>query len=178
MLGGIYLRKIKIIPYISLGGVLTALSILLQAAPVFLPGVGLIISPFSTLSIAVAAVFNIGLGISVFITSSLFLIFVSPQEAMILLFTTGTLGVVLGSLLYRKTARITILMSALGLSIGMIILTYMITIPGFESLSGVLRFPYILFSYILFSLLYSFIWYLFFRKFIDHLIKIKLLEKP
>lgn len=49
------MSKNNIVKYISLGGVLTSITVLLQSAPIFLPAVGLIISPLSTLPVAVAS---------------------------------------------------------------------------------------------------------------------------
>ena len=88
--------------FISIGGILTTITVIFQSAPVFLPAIGLLFSPLSTLPIAIAAFYNISLGITVFFSSALILTLVNVQEAIILLFTTGLLGIVIGTLLYRK----------------------------------------------------------------------------
>ena len=92
----------KIGRFICLGGILTAIAVLFQSAPVFLPAIGFALSPLSTLPIAIAAVSNISLGLTVFISSALILVIVDVQETIILLFTTGLLGIVMGTFLFRN----------------------------------------------------------------------------
>lgn len=166
------------IQIISLGGLLAAFTVLLQAAPVLLPAFGMAISPLSTLPIALASILNIFLGITVLFSSAFILLLLSPQEAMILLCTTGLLGVVLGALIYRRGKLISVLASAMALSIGMIFLTYIAAIPSFVELAGTLEFPVVVLIYFLFSLSYVSIWSLCCRKFVKHLVKIKLIEEP
>ncbi|MCX7920504.1 MAG: hypothetical protein N3B21_00555 [Clostridia bacterium] len=166
----------KIVRFISVGGLLTSLTVLLQSAPVFLPAIGLALSPLSTLPIALATVFNISLGITVLFSSALILTIVSPQEAIILLFTTGLLGTVMGTLLYRKGIIVSILSSTIILSIGMIILTYIVGISAFGGLTGTLSFPITLIIFFIFSLVYVSIWNICFRKFTNYLIKINLIK--
>jgi hypothetical protein len=172
------LKNLKVIQYISLGGLLTAFTVLLQAAPVFLPAFGLAISPLSTLPIAFASILNIYLGITVLFSSTFILFILSPQEAIILLCTTGLLGIVLGALIYRRGKLVSILASAVALSIGMIILTYVVAIPSFVELSGTLSFPVVILIFFLFSLSYVSIWSICCRKFVNHLVRIKLIEEP
>lgn len=171
------MKKMNLVQFICIGGLLTSLTVLLQSAPVFLPAIGLAFSPFSTLPIAIAAVCNIFLGVTVFLSSTFILIIVSPQEAMILLFTTGILGVVLGALLYRKGILVTILAAAIALTIGMSILTYIVAIPSFSELAASLSQLLTLLLFGIFSIVYVSIWFLCFKKFANRLIKIKLIEK-
>jgi hypothetical protein len=176
--GVFLLKNLKVIQIISLGGLLTAFTVLLQAAPVFLPAFGLAISPLNTLPIALASILNYILGITVLFSSVFILLLLSPQEAIILLCTTGLLGVVLGVLIYRKGKLISILASAVALSIGMIFLTYIAAIPSFVELTVTLNFPVVIVLYFLFSLSYVSIWSLCCRKFVKRLVKIKLIEEP
>ncbi|MCD8509028.1 MAG: hypothetical protein LRY73_03500 [Bacillus sp. (in: Bacteria)] len=88
--------------FVSVGGMLTAFAVIFQSAPVFLPMVGLAFSPLSTLPIAIAAYLKISLGIAVYVSSALILTFIYLQEAIILVFTTGLLGVSIGTFLFRK----------------------------------------------------------------------------
>lgn len=172
------MQKMKPVQAISIGGLLTAITILFQSAPVFLPGIGMAFSPVSTLPIAVAAVMSVFLGVSVLISATLILMLVSVQEAMILVFTTGLFGIILGSLIYRKGRLFTLLTSTIGLSGGMLLLTYIVAIPGFSEVTASLSFFLTLLLYIAFSLLYSGIWSVILRKFVALLIRIKLIEKP
>lgn len=162
--------------FICIGGILTAITILFQSAPVFLPTIGMALSPLSTLPVAISAASNIALGFSVFLSSTLILIIVSAQEAIILLFTTGLLGIVIGTLLYRKGIIISILFSSIALSLGMIFLTYIIGISGFVDLTNSLSVPLTFVIFLSFSLVYASIWNIYLRKFVNYLIKINLIS--
>lgn len=151
--------------FICVGGILTTIAVLFQSAPVFLPAIGLALSPLSTLPIAMAAVSNISLGFAVFLSSALILAAISVQEAIILLFTTGLLGIIMGALLYRKGIIVSILFSSAALSLGMIFSTYIVGIPGFEALTRSLSTPLTLFIFLSFSLVYTSIWNVCLRKF-------------
>ncbi len=157
--------KKNVVRFVSIGGVFTAVTVLLQSAPVFLPAIGMALSPFSTLPIALATGMNIALGISVLVASVLILLMISLQEALILLFTTGLLGVVLGVCIFRKGLVFSIVASAAALTAGILALTYIVAIPSFQELAGRLAFPILSLLYFLFSCLYVSIWSLCFRKF-------------
>lgn len=151
--------------FTSMGGILTTLTVLFQAAPLFLPVIGLFLSPLSTLPIAIAAVYNVSLGFAVFLSSVLILAMFSIQETIILLFTTGLLGIVMGTLLYRKGIIISILFSSIALSLGMIFLTYIVRISAFVDFTNSLTISLTFLIYITFSFIYSSIWNICFRKF-------------
>lgn len=169
------LKKMNIVRFISIGGILTTIAVLFQSAPVFLPAIGMALSPLSTLPIALAAYLNISLGITVLFSSVLILVFVSVQEALILLCTTGLLGIVLG-ILYKKKLLVSILFTVLALSIGMIILTYIIGISAFGDFTSSLSIPITILFFILFSLIYAIIWNILLKRFVLYLIKIKVLN--
>jgi hypothetical protein len=173
--GAFKMKKMNTVRFISIGGILTTIAVIFQTAPVFLPAIGLALSPFSTLPLALAAYFNISLGITVLFSSVLILTFVSVQEALILLFTTGLLGIVIG-LLYKKGLFVSILYSAITLSISMIILTYIMGISVFGDFTGSLSIPITLIIFILFSLIYAGIWNICLKKFVHYLIKIRVLN--
>lgn len=170
------MKKMNIGRFICIGGILTTISVLFQSAPVFLPAIGLALSPLSTLPIAIAAVSNISLGFAVFFSSALILVIVSAQETIILLFTTGLLGIVMGTLLYRKGLIISILFSSIALSLGMISLTYIVGISAFVDLASQLSTPLTFLIFFSFSLVYASIWNICFRKFMNYIIKIKLIS--
>lgn len=162
--------------FICIGGILTTVAVLFQSAPVFVPTIGLALSPLSTLPIAIAAVSNISLGFTVFFSSALILAIVSVQEAIILLFTTGLLGIVIGTLIYRKRIITSILFSSITLSLGMIFLTYIVGISAFVDLTSSLSTSLTFLIFFSFSLVYASIWNICFRKFMNYLIKIKLIS--
>lgn len=164
--------KTNKIRFISIGGILTAITVIFQSAPIFLPAIGLLFSPLSTLPIAIASFYNISLGVTVFFSSAFILVLVNVQEAIILLFTTGLLGIALGTFLYRKGLFVSILLSSTTLSIGMISLTYIVGISAFGNLTDLESIPLTILIYTAFSLIYVSIWNVCFRKFINYLIRI------
>lgn len=172
-----YMKKMNKVRFISIGGILTTITVIFQSAPVFFPAIGLLFSPLSTLPIAIAAFYNISLGITVFFSSALILTFVNVQEAIILLFTTGLLGIAIGTFLYRKGIFISILFSTIILTLGMLSLTYIVGISAFGDLTSSVSIPLTLLIFTSFSFIYVSIWNLYFRKFMDYLIKIRIVNK-
>lgn len=168
-------KKLKRTNAICLGGILTAITVVFQTAPVFLPAVGLALSPLSSLPVLLAAALEIPMGIAV-LFSSVFIIFaVSPQEAVILLLTTGPLGLSIGSLLFRKGRIITLFLSAISLFTGIALLTYVVGIPAFGDFSKEFSFTMFL-SFLLFSFVYACFWTFCAGKFIGKLRKLRLLQ--
>lgn len=170
------LRKISIGRFVSIGSIFTAFAVLFQSAPLFLPMIGLVLSPMSTLPIALAAVINVSLGFTVFFSSIMILTLFSIQETIILTFTTGLLGIVLGTLIYRKGKKIAILLSSVALSIGIILITYIIRFSAFINLGNLFPTFFAIIMIFMFSLVYSSIWYFFFKKFVNYLMRIKLIK--
>lgn len=162
--------------FICVGGILTTLAVIFQSAPVFLPAIGLFLSPLSTIPIAIAAFSNIFLGIAVFLSSVLILTMISIQESIILLLTTGVLGVVIGALLFRRGIISSILFSSVALSLGITFLTYIVGIPGFVDLANSFSTTLAFLIFFLFSLIYSSICNICIKKFINYLTKIKIIS--
>ncbi len=159
--------------FVSVGGMLTTLAVIFQSAPVFLPIVGLAFSPISTMPIALAAYLNISLGIVVYLSTAFILTIIYIQEAIIFVFTTGLLGLGIGTLLYRKGTIASIIFSSILLSLGMLLLTYFVGIALFGNITIPARIPLTLFIFFTFSLLYSTIWCLVLKKLINYLIRMK-----
>lgn len=174
--GGIKLNKMNVSSFICVGGILTTLAVLFQSSPIFLPAIGLFLSPLSTLPIAIAAVSSIPLGFAVFFSSVLILTMISIQESIILLFTTGLLGIVMGALLFRKGMISSILFSSVSLFIGMVCLTYIVGIPAFVDLASSFSRALTFLIFFLFSLVYSSICNVFISKFANYLKKIKVID--
>lgn len=167
------LKKMSVGRFISIGGILTTVTVLFQSAPLFLPMLGMALSPFSTLPIAIAAVINVSLGLTVFFSSVLILTLFSVQETLILFFTTGILGVVMGALLYRNGLLISILLSSIALTFGMALLTYIIRFLAFVEFTNSYTVSLTLLIFFIFSMIYTSIWNVCFRKFMNYLMKIK-----
>ena len=81
---------------ISIGRIFVGLAVVFQSEPVLLPVIWIELSPLSTLPIALAGMLNISLGVTVYIASVIILAFISIEECLILIFTTGILGLVIG----------------------------------------------------------------------------------
>lgn len=170
------MKQMSIARFISIGSILTTVAVLFQSAPLFLPVIGLAVSPLSTLPIAIAAVSNASLGFTVFFSSVLILTIFSVQETIILTFTTGLLGIVMGTFLYRKGIIISILFSSITLSLGMISLTYIIKISAFVDFTSSLSTSLTFLIFLIFSFIYTSIWNICFEKFMNYLIKINLIS--
>jgi hypothetical protein len=150
------LLGIKSARIVCLGGVLTALAVILQSAPVWMPGVGLALSPLSTAPVAVAACVSPIAGIAVLVCSAAILLGIDLQEALIFVFGTGILGFVLG-LLNSKRFWIRVCGAGTALSGGLMLLAYAFGINIIGPLTIMLADFLPVFS-ILFSLLYSAGW--------------------
>lgn len=150
---------------VSKGGILTALAVLLQSSPVFLPGAGLMLSPFSTLPVALAASMSTYAGILTLLSSAALLLFISPQEAIIFLSATGPLGLALGAC-YKKGIIKTIAAAGATLFIGINILIHgagIAAFGGFTQGSSLITSTLI---YLVFSFFYSAFWVLVLKFFI------------
>lgn len=155
---------------VAYGGILTALSVLFHSAPVFLPGIGLALSPFATLSIALAAVASTYSGVIAWFASAIILLLISPQEAVIFLLTTGPLGLVLGAG-YNK--RIVPSAAAAGgtLFVGINLLKHVAGIAVFGSMTPNDSLLTEAFIFLLFAAVYSIIWLFILRLIISLLLK-------
>ena len=150
-------KKLKKSYIICRGGILTGIAVLFQSAPVFLPVIGMALSPLSSLPVLLAAVIDIPMGIVVLFLSAIIIFIVSPQEAIIFLLTTGPLGITIGCLLYRKGWIFTLLLSTISLFTGIVILTYVVDISAFGDLSKSFSLTMILF-YLIFSFIMDFLY--------------------
>lgn len=159
------MKHARVIQLICLGGALTAITVQLQAAPIYMPAIGLVLSPISTLPVALATMANVNLGVMVYISSVTILITISIEEALIFLFSTGLIGFILARLLYRRRFFISIFATTVALMTGMLILTYIVAIPGLVELTAALSFVVIVIIYFILSLFYISIWAIYLRRF-------------
>ena len=166
------MKKIISPKLISIGGTFVALTVLFHSAPVFLPGVGLFLSPFATLPIALAAIISVYLGITSLFASAFVLLLISPQEAIILLITTGPLGLALG-INYSKGLVQALTVSTCTLFLGINLLTFVIGIPAFGNMTSNFSMFTAVFVYLVFSLVYSGIWVLVLKSIVQLLEKTK-----
>ncbi len=154
---------------VSIGGILTSLAILFQSAPIFLPGMGLILSPLATLPIALATIRSSYLGAMVYLSSALVLILVSPQEAAIFMMTTGLLGLSLG-ISHNKRIVPSIASCTIVLFIGINLLKNVIGLAVFGGLTPEAPFLVEAAVFLLFALVYSLVW-VFLVRFCAHILR-------
>lgn len=145
---------------VCFGGILSALAVLFQSSPIFLPVFGMLLSPFATLPIAAAAASSASTGVISFLSATVIISFISPQEGVIFFLTTGSFGLVLGLCHNGKKAVHCIAISAAALFTGINILMRIAGIASFSSIN--LNMPLIIeiFVLVIFSLLYSCLWLL------------------
>jgi hypothetical protein len=159
------LSKLKTSRLVSFGSIFAALTVLFQAAPVFLPVVGLTLSPFSTLPIALATILSLPLGIVTLFASALILFTISPQEAVILLVATGPLGLSLG-FSFKKSFTCSVVTSSIVLFSGINILTYVIGVPTFGDFTDKFLPCINIILFLVFSFIYSCVWTFYLNKLI------------
>ena len=162
---------------ISIGGIFVGLAVIFQAAPVLLPVIGMSLSHLSTLPIALAGMLNISLGVTVYIASVIILAFISIEECLILLFTTGILGLVMGILIYRKGVLVSVLCSGVALSIGIGVLTYVIGVFQMGSLEDSIPAGVLILVFLLFYIVYAWVWNVMVRKFVGYLVGVKVFDE-
>lgn len=123
-------RKHSRLKKLALGSLLACVAAVFQAAGGFLPGVGYLISPFATLPILIGAMFSLQMGMMSYFLSILLLFMLFPSELVIFPFTTGLLGIGIGTALSLFKKRLSIIVSgALFLTAGIMSLLYVFRFP-------------------------------------------------
>ncbi|MBJ8106417.1 MULTISPECIES: hypothetical protein [Bacillus cereus group] len=109
---------------------LGSLAAIFQSAGNLIPGIGLFISPFSTLPIFFAICYSIREGILSYILTIFLLFIIEPSELIVFPFTTGLLGIALGvSFLQFKRRILIVSFSAICLLIGIMIVLDIFRFP-------------------------------------------------
>jgi hypothetical protein len=144
---------------VSILGGMAALSVLFQVSPVFLPIAGLLLSPFSSLPIAIGTLLYPKGALPMFLAASGIVSIVYWQEGVVFLFATGPLGIAAALAAMSSSQRWRkILVSGLILTSGILILTFIIGLPGMvEAFENLHVFTMVLVVFI-FSLTYSWLW--------------------
>jgi hypothetical protein len=106
------------------------ISAILQAAGGVIPGIGMLISPFSTAPIIISLLILPSFGILSYLLTIFLLLLIQPSELFVFPFTTGAMaiGIGLGFLLFSKFWKV-ITFSSLFLCIGICLLLYVIQFP-------------------------------------------------
>ncbi len=141
--------------WITLAGLLTAIAVILHAAPTFLPVVGLALSPLSSVPIIIGALLFADRVLPMFLAVVALLLLINVQEAIIFLLATGPLGLTVTLVtvpvipLWRKFLIPTSLLTC-----GVLLLIFLVGLPGLQNIVSSLN-VIILLAIILFSFLYS-----------------------
>jgi len=141
--------------WVAFTGLLSAITTILHAAPVFLPVIGLALSPLSSLPVIIGALLLGDKVLAMFLTTTALLFLISAKEAIIFLLATGPLGlavslVVIPTVPFWKKS----LLSTSLLSCGTFLLIFFVGLPGLQNIVGAINIV-ILLGIILFSFLYS-----------------------
>jgi hypothetical protein len=143
---------------LTFGALLTALAVCFQLAPLFFALVGLSLSALSTLPIALAASINPLTGLCCYLTSFVLLSLFGISRALLFLFSTGLLGLVLGLLISKRAPLpVVVVVPALSLCLGMVVVSEILGFPLFPMLTGVGR-TFIGPIILIYNLIYTAIW--------------------
>ncbi len=142
---------------LTIGGALAALAALLHAAPVLLPGLGLALSPLSTLPVLIGTVVFADQVLAVFLATTGLLFFINAKEALIFLFATGPLGLSAAlATISGKSIWRSLFVTASLLVFGIFLLIFMLGLPGLQNIIGALN-PVNFALIVPFSVAYSFL---------------------
>lgn len=140
---------------ITTASLLAALAALLHAAPVYLPLVGMALSPLSSIPMIIGVLLFADGALAMFLAAALLLFFINVEEAMIFSLATGPLGLAtaLAAIpnipLWKRAAIPTVLLTC-----GILLLALLVGVPGIQSVIGTLTFLGLALIFA-FSLLYS-----------------------
>jgi hypothetical protein len=131
---------------------------ILQAAGGVIPGIGMVISPFSTAPIIISMLISPLFGFLSYLLTIFLLLLIQPSELIIFPFTTGAMaiGIGLGLILFNKSWKV-ITFSSLFLSLGIFLLLYIFQFPVLGPFLIEFRIWNIILIYSL-SLLYCWFW--------------------
>ncbi len=140
------------------GSIFAAIAAILQSAGV-LVGFGYALSIFATLPILLSTRMSLRIGVMSYFLTILLLSFLQPSELLIFPFTTGLLGVSLGTAFqwWRNWMLIT-LFGGLALTMGILFLLYVLQFPILGPTVPPTFNIWTAFIILIFSLLYSWIW--------------------
>ncbi|MHC0038021.1 hypothetical protein [Pseudoneobacillus sp. C159] len=145
------------------GAIFACMAAVLQSAGGFLPVIGYFISPLATAPVLLCSMFSFSIGVMTYFLTILLLLIMQPAELFVFPFTTGLLGVGIGTSFYLLGKRFSIIVAgAILLTMGIIFLLLVIGFPIFGPLvtgtiSGTISFLTIG-GILVFSFFYSWLW--------------------
>jgi hypothetical protein len=141
------------------GALFASIAAVLQAAGGFLPGVGYLISPFSTAPILFISILSLPLGAMTYLLTTLLLLILQPSELIIFPFTTGLLGLGIGAAFTYFKKRLSIIVAgAVLLTIGISSLLYGLQFPVLGPVVSESFSILVISGISLFAFIYNWIW--------------------
>lgn len=109
---------------------LALIAAILQSAGGIIPGIGMLISPFSTAPIILSMLISPSYGVLSYLLTIFLLLFMQPSELIVFPFTTGAMaiGIGYGFILFNRRWKV-LTFSSLFLCIGICLLLYVVQFP-------------------------------------------------
>lgn len=110
--------------------IFACIAAILQAAGGYLPGIGFFLSPLATAPILLCSMFSIAYGVKSYSLTIMLLFILQPTELIVFPFTTGLLGLGIGSSFYFFKRRLSIIATGtILLMLGIMILLFIFNFP-------------------------------------------------
>jgi hypothetical protein len=139
--------------------IFACIAAILQAAGGYLPGIGFFLSPLATAPILLCSMFSITFGVMSYFLTIMLLFILQPTELIVFPFTTGLLGLGIGSSFHFFKKRLSIFATGtILLTLGIMNLLYIFHFPV---LGPVISDSFSILttgSILLFAFLYSWLW--------------------
>ena len=158
------MNKTKVIQSVTLGALYSIISTIFQTAPVYMPVVGLLFSPLSTLPVIISGLYSFTLALFVYLCSSFLILLVSLEEALFFIFSTGLIGLGISIFIKKNKPITTNITSTIFLTFGILMLTYIFQITSFIEFARKTNFLALLIIAVIFSSFYSFLLQITFKK--------------
>ena len=139
--------------------IFACIAAILQAAGGYLPGIGLFVSPLTTAPILLCSMLSISSGVKCYFLTILLLCIIQPTELMVFPFTTGFLGLGIGSSFYFFKKRVSMIATgAILLLLGIMSLLFIFHFPVLGPAVSDSFSIFTIGSIFLFAFLYSWLW--------------------
>lgn len=123
--------------WITTASLLAALAALLHAAPIYLPVIGMALSPLSSIPMIIGVLLFADGALAMFLAATALLFFINVEEALIFLLATGPLGlasaltVIPNIPLWQRLTFPTVLLTC-----GILLLAFLVGVPGIQGIIG------------------------------------------
>jgi len=126
----VHVRKISLTNKLVITALLSTFATIFQSAGGFMPGIGFLISPLTTLPIFLATYLSIRQGILSYTITTFLLFIIQPSELIIFPFTTGLLGIAMGiAFLHLKRRIMVVTFISICLLVGITVILYVFHFP-------------------------------------------------